>query len=70
MKFDVAHPLVRHGIVGREADGQCERVEPRCAARPGGVPAELGLTPQNTLPAGLFVFLSGRCAEYAAGASD
>ena len=69
MQFDMAHPLVRHGIVGREADGQCERVEPRGAARPGGVPAELGLTPQNTLPAGLF-FVSGRCAEYAAGASE
>src|SRR5438045_6691617 len=55
MEFDMAHPLVRHGIVRRETDGQCERVEPRGAARPGGGPAELGLTPQNTLPAGLFL---------------
>ena len=66
MQFDVAHPLVRPGIVGREADGQSERVEPRDAARPGGVPAELGLTPQNTLPAGLFCYVRIVGAEYAA----
>ena len=55
VKFDVSHPSVRHGVARREAKGQSERVEPRDAARPGGVPAELGLTPQNTLPVGLFV---------------
>ena len=69
MQLDMAHALVGHRIAGREADGQCERVEPRGAARPGGVPAELGLTPQNTLPAGLFC-MSGRYAEYARAASE
>jgi len=57
MEFDMAQPLIRHGIFGREADGQCVGVEPRGAARPGGVPAELGLTPHNSLPAGSLFYL-------------
>src|ERR1700687_6412717 len=37
MKFYIPHAAVRAGIVRVEADRQRERVEPQCAARPGGI---------------------------------
>src|ERR1700686_4297030 len=55
MKFDIAHAAVGAGVVRVEADGQRERVEPQCAARPGGVdPACCCLTPHGFIsPPGL-----------------
>src|SRR5450759_4107095 len=48
MKFDLAHAAVGTRIVRIEADRQRERVEPQCAARPGGVdPACCSLTPHG-----------------------
>ena len=38
MQLHVAHLLVRHGIAGREIDGQCERVEPRARLDPAECP--------------------------------
>ena len=37
MKFDVPDTAVGTDIVRVEADGQGKRVEPQCAARPGGI---------------------------------
>src|SRR5580692_10186062 len=55
MKFDIPHAAIRAGIVRVEADGQRERVEPQCAARPGGIdPACCCLTPHGFIsPPGL-----------------
>ena len=55
MKFDLPHAAVCAGVVRIEADGQRERVEPQCAARPGGIdPACCCLTPHGFyLPAGI-----------------
>ena len=55
MKFDLPHAAVGAGIVRIEADGQGKRVEPQCAARPGGIdPACCCLTPHGfSLPAGI-----------------
>ena len=50
MKFDLPHAAVGTGIVRVEADGQGKRVEPQCAARPGGIdPACCCLTPHGFL---------------------
>ena len=55
VKFDLPHAAVRTGVVRIEADGQRERVEPQCAARPGGIdPACCCLTPHGFIsPPGL-----------------
>ena len=55
VKFDLTHAAVGAGIVRIEADGQGKRVEPQCAARPGGIdPACCCLTPHGFyLPAGI-----------------
>src|SRR3984893_9728597 len=55
VKFDAAHAAVCAGVVRIEADGQRERVEPQCAARPGGIaPACCCLTPHGFIsPPGL-----------------
>jgi hypothetical protein len=37
MKFDSPNAAIRTGVVRVEADGQGKRVEPQCAARPGGI---------------------------------
>ena len=37
MKFDVPHAAVGTAVVRVEADRQRKRVEPQCAARPGGI---------------------------------
>ena len=37
VKFDLPHAAVRTDVVRIEADGQGKRVEPQCAARPGGI---------------------------------
>jgi hypothetical protein len=37
VKFDSPHAAVGAGVVRVEADGQRERVEPQCTARPGGI---------------------------------
>ena len=55
VKFDLPHAAICAGVVRIEADGQRERVEPQCAARPGGIdPACCCLTPHGFyLPAGI-----------------
>src|SRR6266478_2391565 len=55
VKFDSAHAAVCAGVVRIEADGQRKRVEPQCAARPGGIdPAFCCLTPHGFIsPPGL-----------------
>ena len=55
VKFDVPHAAIRAGVVRVEADGQGKRVEPQCAARPGGIdPAYCCLTPHGFIsPPGL-----------------
>src|SRR5665647_2916590 len=55
MKFDVPHAAIGTAIVCLEADRQRKRVEPQCAARPGGIdPACCCLTPHGSyLPAGI-----------------
>src|SRR5665811_571788 len=55
MNFYVPHAAVGAGVVRVEADGQGKRVEPQCAARPGGIdPACCCLTPNGFIsPAGL-----------------
>src|SRR6266853_5214191 len=55
VKFYSSHAAVGTGVVRIEADGQRERVEPQCAARPGGVdPACCCLTPHGLVsPPGL-----------------
>src|SRR5258706_9523561 len=48
VKFDLPHAAVGAGIMGIEADRKGERVEPQCAARPGGIdPACCSLTPHG-----------------------
>jgi hypothetical protein len=48
MKFDTAHAIVGADIVRIEAHWKRERVEPQCAARPGGIdPACCCLTPHG-----------------------
>ena len=37
VKFDLPHAAVRTDVVRIEADRQRKRVEPQCAARPGGI---------------------------------
>ena len=55
MKFDLPHAAVGAGVLRIEADGKGKRVEPQCAARPGGIdPACCCLTPHGfSLPAGI-----------------
>src|SRR5229473_3474941 len=55
VKFDLPHAAVCAAVVRIEADRQGERVEPQCAARPGGVdPACYCLTPHGLVsPPGL-----------------
>src|ERR1022692_3333312 len=55
VKFDSSHAAVGAGIVRIEADRQGKRVEPQCAARPGGIdPACCCLTPHGFIsPPGL-----------------
>src|SRR6266699_2374869 len=54
VKFDLPHAAVCAGIVRIEADRQRERVEPQCAARPGGVDPACSLTPHGLVsPPGL-----------------
>ena len=53
MKVDDAQMLVGGRVSDCETHGQGERVEPRCAARPGSEPAGFHLTPRKLkLPAG------------------
>src|SRR6195256_7041316 len=48
VQFDLAHAAVCAAVLRIEADGQRERVEPQCAARPGGIdPAYCYLTPHG-----------------------
>src|SRR5258708_13452470 len=50
VKFDMPHTAIGAGVVRVEADRQRERVEPQCAARPGGVhPASCCFTPPPTM---------------------
>src|SRR6266403_2213192 len=54
VKFDSAHAAVCAGVVRVEADGQRKRVEPQCAARPGGIDPACYLTPHGFVsPPGL-----------------
>ena len=55
VKFDVPYAAVGADIVRVEADGKGKRVEPQCAARPGGIdPAFCCLTPHGSVsPPGL-----------------
>jgi len=55
VKFDLPYAAIGTDIVRMEADGQRKRVEPLCAARPGGIdPACCCLTPHGFgLPAGI-----------------
>jgi hypothetical protein len=55
VKFYSAHAAVCAGIMRIETDGQRKRVEPQCAARPGGIdPACCCLTPHGFIsPPGL-----------------
>ena len=55
MKFDLPHAAVGAGILRIEAERKGKRVEPQCAARPGGIdPACCCLTPHGfSLPAGI-----------------
>ena len=55
MKFDLPHAAIGAGILRSEAKRKGKRVEPQCAARPGGVdPACCCLTPHGfSLPAGI-----------------
>src|SRR5580693_864054 len=55
VKFDLPHATVGTAVVRIEADGQRKRVEPQCAARPGGMdPACCCLTPHGFIsPPGL-----------------
>ena len=49
MKLDLPHAAIGAGIVRVEAKGQGKRVEPQCAARPGGIdPACCCLTPHGS----------------------
>ena len=49
MKFDLPHATVGAGIICVEANRQGKRVEPQCAARPGGIdPACWWLTPHGS----------------------
>ena len=58
MKFYLSHATVCAGIVRVEADRKRERVEPQCAARPGGIdPACCCLTPHG------FVSPPGLCSR-------
>ena len=58
MKFDLPHAAVGADVVRVEADGQRKRVEPQCAARPGGIdPACCCLTPHG------FVSPPGLCSR-------
>ncbi len=61
VKFDVPYATVRAGVVRVEADGQGKRVEPQCAARPGGSdPAYCCLTPHGFyLPARIMFPVDG-----------
>ena len=61
MKFDTAHAVIGADIVRIEADRNRERVEPQCAARPGGIdPACCCLTPHDfNLPARLMCPVDG-----------
>jgi hypothetical protein len=69
VKFDLPHAAVGAGVVRIEADGQGERVEPQCAARPGGRwPTVLDLTPQDLSPRR--DMLPGRCPKHAANSSE
>jgi hypothetical protein len=56
--------LVGRFIGGLKAHRQRERVEPRCAARPGSDPAGFHLTPRKTRP------LPGCCRPVAATMPD
>src|SRR5260370_41663326 len=48
VKLDLPHATVCAGILRIEADGQRERVEPQCTARPRGIdPACCCLTPHR-----------------------
>ncbi len=55
VKFYSPNAAIRAGILRMKADGQRERVEPQCTARPGGIdPACCCLTPHGfCLPAGI-----------------
>src|SRR5258707_6737927 len=55
VKLDLPHATVCAGILRIEADGQRERVEPQCTARPRGIdPACCCLTPHGLVsPPGL-----------------
>jgi hypothetical protein len=61
VKFDLPHAAVGAAVVGIEANRQGERVEPQCAARPGGIdPACCSLTPHGFyLPAGIMFPVDG-----------
>ncbi len=61
VKFDSPHAAVCAGVLRIEADGQGKRVEPQCAARPGGIdPACCCLTPHGFyLPAGIMFPVDG-----------
>ena len=49
VKFDLPYAAIGTDIVRMEADGQGKRVEPLCAARPGGIdPACCCLTPHGS----------------------
>jgi len=55
MEFDLANPAVGAAVVRIEIDRKRKRVEPQCAARPGGIdPACCSLTPHGFIsPPGL-----------------
>ena len=55
VKFDLPHAAVGAAVMRIETDRQGERVEPQCAARPGGIdPACCSLTPHGIVsPPGL-----------------
>src|SRR4051812_45432825 len=57
MKLDLPNPAIGTNVVRPEAHRQRKRVEPHCAARPGGIyPACCCLTPHGfCLPAGIML---------------
>jgi hypothetical protein len=55
VQFHIAHAAVCANVVRIEADGQRERVEPQCAARPGRIDPARCLTPHG------FVSTPGLC---------
>ena len=62
VKFDLPHAAVGAGVVRIEADGQGKRVEPQCAARPGGIESRLLLFDASRLclPAGIMFPVDAR----------